>query len=32
MLLEKLSVVAKIWGAEALYTKEMITTVLENAI
>jgi len=31
MLVEKLSVVAKIWGAEALYTKEMITTVLENA-
>jgi len=32
MLVEKLSVVAKMWGAEALYTKEMITTVLENAI
>lgn len=31
MLVEKLSVVAKLWGAEALYTKEMITTVLENA-
>lgn len=31
MLVEKLSVVAKIWGAEALYTKEMITTILENA-
>ena len=31
MLVEKLSVVAKMWGAEALYTKEMITTVLENA-
>jgi len=31
MLVEKLSVVANIWGAEALYTKEMITTVLENA-
>jgi alcohol dehydrogenase YqhD (iron-dependent ADH family) len=31
MLIEKLSVVAKLWGAEALYTKEMITTVLENA-
>ena len=32
MLVEKLSVVAKMWGAEALYTKEMITTVLKNAI
>lgn len=32
MLVEKLSIVAKMWGAEALYTKEMITTVLENAI
>ena len=31
MLVEKLLVVAKMWGAEALYTKEMITTVLENA-
>jgi len=31
MLVEKLSVVAKLWGAEALYTKKMITTVLENA-
>ena len=31
MLVDKLQVVAKIWGAEALYTKEMITTVLENA-
>ncbi|HEY4785761.1 MAG TPA: iron-containing alcohol dehydrogenase [Bacteroidales bacterium] len=31
MLVEKLSVVAKMWGAELLYTKEMITTVLENA-
>jgi len=31
MLVEKLSVVADMWGAEALYTKEMITTVLENA-
>jgi NADP-dependent alcohol dehydrogenase len=31
MLVDKLSVVAGIWGAEALYTKEMITTVLENA-
>ncbi len=32
MLVEKLSVVAKMWGAESLYTKEMITTVLKNAI
>lgn len=31
MLVEKLSGVAKMWGAETLYTKEMITTVLENA-
>ena len=31
MLVERLSVVAKMWGAEALYTKEMITTVFENA-
>lgn len=31
MLVEKLSVVAKLWGAESLYTKKMITTVLENA-
>jgi alcohol dehydrogenase YqhD (iron-dependent ADH family) len=31
MLVDKLLVVAKYWGAEALYTKEMITTVLENA-
>ena len=31
VLVEKLSIVAKMWGAEALYTKEMITTVLENA-
>lgn len=31
MLVEKLLVVAKLWGAEALYTKEMITTVLGNA-
>ena len=31
VLVEKLLVVAKMWGAEALYTKEMITTVLENA-
>jgi hypothetical protein len=31
MLVEKLSVVAGMWGAEALYSKEMIRTVLENA-
>lgn len=31
MLVEKLQAVAKMWGAESLYTKEMITTVLENA-
>jgi len=31
MLVEKLSVVAKMWGAESLYTREMIRTVLENA-
>ena len=31
VLVEKLSVVASMWGAESLYTKEMITTVLENA-
>lgn len=31
MLVEKLSVVAKMWGAEGLYTKEMITNVLGNA-
>lgn len=30
-IVEKLSVVAKMWGAEALYNKEMITTVLKNA-
>ncbi len=30
-LVDKLSVVAKMWGAEALYNREMITTVLENA-
>lgn len=30
-LVEKLSVVASMWGAESFYTKEMITTVLENA-
>lgn len=32
MLVEKLSVVAGMWGATELYSKEMITTVLENAI
>ncbi len=31
MLVEKLQAVAKMWGAETLYTKEMITNVLENA-
>jgi len=31
MLADKLLVVAKIWGAEALYTKEMITSILKNA-
>ncbi len=31
MLVEKLSVVAKMWGAEALYSEDMIRTVLENA-
>ena len=31
MLVDKLSVVAKMWGAEALYSKDMIRTVLENA-
>lgn len=31
MLVEKLLVVAKMWGAEELYSKEMIRTVLENA-
>jgi alcohol dehydrogenase YqhD (iron-dependent ADH family) len=31
MLVGKLSAVAALWGAESLYTKEMITTVLENA-
>lgn len=30
-LVVKLQSVAKMWGAESLYTKEMITTVLENA-
>ena len=31
MLVDKLFIVAEIWGATELYTKEMITTVLENA-
>jgi NADP-dependent alcohol dehydrogenase len=31
VLVEKLSVVANMWGAEDFYTKEMIRTVLENA-
>lgn len=31
MLVGKLLLVAGIWGAEKLYTREMITTVLENA-
>jgi alcohol dehydrogenase YqhD (iron-dependent ADH family) len=31
MLVEKLLRVAKMWGAESVYTKEMIRTVLENA-
>ncbi len=31
VIVEKLQVVAKLWQAEALYTKEMLTTVLENA-
>lgn len=31
MLVEKLSIASKMWGAEALYTRDMITTVLENA-
>lgn len=31
VLVEKLLAVAKFWGPETLYTKEMITTVLENA-
>ena len=32
MLVEKLTALAGMWGAKALYTKEMITCVLENAI
>jgi alcohol dehydrogenase YqhD (iron-dependent ADH family) len=31
VLVEKLSSVASLWRAEPIYTKEMITTVLENA-
>ena len=31
VLVDKLSVIAGMWGAEELYSKEMITTVLENA-
>lgn len=31
ILVEKLLVVAKMWGAESLYTKEMISTVFNNA-
>ena len=31
LLVEKLSEVASLWGAESFYTKEMITNVLENA-
>jgi len=31
MLVDKLFIVSGIWGATELYTKEMITTVLENA-
>ena len=31
MLVEKLLVVAKLWGAETFYTQKMITNVLENA-
>lgn len=31
MLVDKLFIVAGIWGATELYTKEMIATVLENA-
>ncbi len=30
-IVEKLLPIAKMWGADKLYTKEMITTVLENA-
>lgn len=31
MLVDKLSIVASMWGATSLYTPEMIRTVLENA-
>jgi len=31
VLVKKLAEVAKLWGAEAFYTKKMITSVLENA-
>lgn len=31
ILVNKLSALAGMWGAESIYTKEMITTVLENA-
>ena len=31
MLVDKLYAIAGLWGAQSLYTKEMITTVLENA-
>lgn len=31
LLVEKLQAVTKMWGTDSLYTKEMITTVLENA-
>ncbi len=32
MLVEKLLAVASMWGPGSIYTKEMITTVLENAL
>lgn len=32
VIVEKLSAVATMWGAEELYNKEMVTTVLENAL
>lgn len=32
MIVEKLQLVAKLWNEEALYTKKMITEVLENAL
>ncbi len=31
VLVDKLLIIAKIWGAESLYTKEMISTVLQYA-